>query len=775
MIFINTGRIRVEDTLEPRTGKLAGGLATVLASPGLLLLPQAAQAQNTDPAQLSPIKVQGENPAPFLVKESASDKFTAPLLDTAKSVQVIPKELIQSQAATTLTDVLRNSPGISFGAGEGGNPLGDRPFIRGYDAQSSTFIDGMRDIGSTSREVFNLEQVEVIKGADGAYAGRGGAGGSIDLISKTAKLRDFTDVSAGFGTANYFRQTVDSNWQLGDTTAFRLNAMNHSQDVDGRDTIDYKRWGVAPTISFGLGTPTRVTLSYFHMESDDTPDSGIPYAYPSGWINSADPKATNNPNFDPNVTHTSPADVDRDNFYGLSSDYRRTRNDIGTLKIEHDFSDRLTLRNQTRYTRGTQRYIWTNPDDSKGNVLNGLVYRSPKSRDSRVSTWANQTELQGEFQTGQLQHRFLTGIELSVEDGRKDALNAAGGKDCTVEYACTSLYNPTPNDPWSYLGNGGPKGQLTYSHTLTKSIYGFDTIDLNEHWQTTLGLRVDDYTTHMDPWDTNLHSQSARVERHDTLLNYQLGLVYKPASNGSIYVSYGTSSTPAGATLSEGAETQGLTAGRGGVGPNADDMAPEKNRTMELGTKWDFLDGRLGLTAAIFRVETTNARITQADGDYAMAGKKHVDGLELGFSGNVTPKWQVYGGYTYLKSRIDENGNYINQTSKYNSAWDEGNDFPNTPKHSFSLWNTYAFTPNLSAGVGAYFVDKQYGNTANTTSIPSYWRFDAMAGYKFNKTVDVQVNVNNLFNKTYYTQAYTTHYAAIAPGRSAVATLNLHF
>nr|WP_258005649.1 TonB-dependent siderophore receptor [Castellaniella caeni] len=750
----------MEDTLEPRTGKLAGGLATVLASPGLLLLPQAAQAQNTDPAQLSPIKVQGENPAPFLVKESASDKFTAPLLDTAKSVQVIPKELIQSQAATTLTDVLRNSPGISFGAGEGGNPLGDRPFIRGYDAQSSTFIDGMRDIGSTSREVFNLEQVEVIKGADGAYAGRGGAGGSIDLISKTAKLRDFTDVSAGFGTANYFRQTVDSNWQLGDTTAFRLNAMNHSQDVDGRDTIDYKRWGVAPTISFGLGTPTRVTLSYFHMESDDTPDSGIPYAYPSGWIGDKSKAG-----YDPNRTETGPADVDRDNFYGLSSDYRRTRNDMGTLKVEHDFTDTLTLRNQTRYTRGTQRYVWTNPDDSKGNVLKGLVYRSPKSRDSRVSTWANQTELQGEFQTGQLQHRFLTGIELSVEDGRKDTLNAAGGKDCTVEYACTSLYNPTPNDPWSYLGNGGPKGQPTYTRTLTKSIYGFDTIKLNEHWQTTLGLRVDDYTTYVDQFAKD------RIDRHDTLFNYQLGLVYKPTPNGSIYVSYGTSSTPAGATLGEGSGSDVTPTCRGSnpcTGTNADDLAPEKNRIMELGTKWDVLGDRLGLTAAVFRVETTNARITLPDNDYAMAGKKHVDGIELGFSGNATSKWQVFGGYTYLKSRIDDDG-------KTGAASDEGNDFPNTPKHSFSLWNTYAFTPNLSAGVGAYFVDKQYGNTANTTSIPSYWRFDAMAGYKFNKTVDVQVNVNNLFNKTYYTQAYTTHYAAIAPGRSAVATLNLHF
>ncbi|CAM5189173.1 Ferrichrome-iron receptor OS=Castellaniella defragrans (strain DSM / CCUG 39792 / 65Phen) OX=1437824 GN=BN940_05081 PE=3 SV=1 [Castellaniella denitrificans] len=140
----------------------------------------------------------------------------------------------------------------------------------------------MRDIGATSRDVFNLEQIEIIKGADGAFAGRGGAGGSIDLVSKTAKLRDFTDVSLGAGTDSYFRETLDSNWKLGDTTAFRLNAMHHTQDVAGRDAVDYKRWGVAPTLSFGLGTPTRVTLSYYHMESDDTPDSGIPYTLSKG-------------------------------------------------------------------------------------------------------------------------------------------------------------------------------------------------------------------------------------------------------------------------------------------------------------------------------------------------------------------------------------------------------------------------------------------------------------------------------------------------------------
>ncbi|MFA5664806.1 TonB-dependent receptor [Castellaniella sp.] len=741
---------------EPSSARLGGSLATALATPALLLLPQTGQAQSMEPAELSPIRVQGEKPAPFRVDESASSKFSERLLDTARSVEIIPMEVIQSQAASTLTDVLRNSPGITFGAGEGGNPLGDRPFIRGYDAQSSTYIDGMRDIGATSRDIFNTEQVEIIKGPDSVYAGRGGAGGSIDLVSKTARLRDFTDVSLGLGTSRYRRATVDSNWMLGEHSALRLNLMGHRQNVDGRDSVDYKRWGVAPAISFGLGTPTRVSLSYYHMQYDDTPDSGIPYTRP------ADPDAMRRP-----------FDVDRHNFYGLDSDYRKGRNDMATLRVEHDFSDRLTLINQARYTHSTQKYVVTQPDDSKGNVNHGLVWRRANTRDSRVATWANQTELQGSLATGSIQHRFLLGIELSEEKGRKDSLDVNRGTgDCppgsagaASGYNCTSLWNPDPSDPWRDIGTGDPRGENSTTRTLTRSIYAFDTLALSERWLASVGLRLDDYRTRLTPYGQH------GVDRHDTLFNYQLGLVYKPADNGSIYATFGTSSTPAGATLGEGSETQGLTPNcRGGTcrGANAADMAPEKNRIYELGTKWDFLDRRLGLTAALFRIETTNARVTLPSGDYAMAGKKHVDGFELGFSGSITPQWQAYGGYTYLRSRIDDDG-------ASGAASDEGNDFPNTPRSSFSLWNTYAFTPTFTAGLGAYYVDRQYGNTANTTSIPAYWRFDAMASYQVNKMIDIQLNVNNLFNKTYYDKAYASHYATVAAGRSVIGTVNLHF
>lgn len=744
---------------------LSGSLAAVLATPALFLTAGAhAQSSGQGATQLAPVQVQGEAYTPYDAKESGSKKFTAPLLDTPKSVQVIPQEVIQNQAASSLTDVLRNSPGITFGAGEGGNPLGDRPIIRGYDAQASTYVDGMRDIGATSREVFNLEQVEVVKGSDGAFGGRGGAGGSVNLISKTAKAEDFTAASLGIGTDSYYRGTIDSNWQLGEKTAFRLNAMYHDADVAGRDMVNNSRWGVAPTITFGLNSPTRVTLSYYHMQTDDLPDSGIPYAYPSTKVKRDGSYM--------GVSRTGPADVNRKNFYGLASDYRKTTSDMGTIGIEHDFSDRLTLRNMTRYTYSTQKYVWTQPDDSQGNVLNGRVWRRANTRDSRVDSLANQTELVGKFDTGSFKHSFNVGLEVSKEEGKKDSIavnrGTGSGKDnacnflgAASKYNCTSLYDPDPHDPWVNTLDGERVGQPTRSRTISKSLYAFDTVELSPQWLVNGGLRLDRYETKFTNTPANNYTV---IKRNDTLWNYQLGLVYKPADNGSIYVSYATSSTPSNSDSGEGAGN-GLAPGRGGAGANAADMAPEKNKTYELGTKWEVLDRRMTLTAAVFRTETTNARLTLPDNTYAMAGKKQVDGFELGFSGSITPAWQVFGGYTFLKSKIKDDG----------VATDKGNDFPNTPRNAFNIWSTYAVTPDFTVGGGAYYVDKQYGNTANTAYIPSYWRFDAMAGYRFNKNWNMQLNVFNLFDKTYYDKAYAAHYVSVAPGRSAILSVNMRY
>jgi catecholate siderophore receptor len=350
----------------------------------------------------------------YKVEKASSQKYTAPLVDTPRSVTVIPQQVIKDTNALSLQDALRTVPGITFGAGEGGNPQGDRPFIRGFDAQGDTYLDGVRDTGAQTREIFAIESVEVAKGPNSAIGGRGAAGGTINLVSKRAHLGNSLDGAWTWGSDQTQRYTFDGNYQFSDTAAGRLNLMTHESNVAGRDKVNYDRWGIAPSLAFGLGTPTRVNLDYYHLESDDLPDSGIPYSIPTGGSSA---RTSAHP--------SKPIDGgDSDNFYGLTGrDFRKTRVDIATFAIEHDLTDALTIKNTLRHGNSMQDYILTQPDDSKGNVNNGSVWRRANTRVGNTATTTNQTDLFGEFYLGGMKNSFSTGIELSREESDRESYN----------------------------------------------------------------------------------------------------------------------------------------------------------------------------------------------------------------------------------------------------------------------------------------------------------------------------------------------------------------
>ena len=278
----------------------------------------------------------------YKVDRQDSPKATASLLNTPRSNTVIPAQVLKDTASTTLAEALRLVPGVTLGAGEGGNPLGDRPFIRGFDSQASTYLDGVRDIGAQSREVFAVEQIEVVKGSDSVMGGRGSAGGSLNLVSKFPKADRFLEVTGSIGNADYKRATLDVNQPLSDMVGVRLAAMWHDQDVAGRDAVYQKRWGVAPSLRIGLTGPTSLIASYYHLETDELPDSGIPYLYTQA-------------NAPAGVTQTMPAQdyttiggtrvsVPRGAFYGLiNRDFRDTKVDNFTLRGEHDFGNGISI------------------------------------------------------------------------------------------------------------------------------------------------------------------------------------------------------------------------------------------------------------------------------------------------------------------------------------------------------------------------------------------------------------------------------------------------
>ena len=736
-----------------------------LTAAGLCLASAAALAQQ-DAGTLPEVKVQAAPDAPLKTDTAPLPKFTAPLIDTPKTVQVINEEVIRQTGSTSLTEALRTSPGITFGAGEGGNPVGDRPFIRGSDSQSSIFVDGLRDIAARSREVYNLESVEIVKGSDSAYAGRGGAGGSINLTTKRAKADNFITGDVGLGTDSYKRGTIDFNRKLNDTTGFRLNAMAHDADVPGRDGPSNKRWGIAPTVTFGMGTATEITLSYEHMQTNDMPDSGVPYSM--GNVSALTEPTFISPTYGGN----------RDNWYGLKArDFRKEKSDMLTAAIEHKFSDTAKLRNVLRWSKGTQDYVWTQPDDSQSNVANGKVWRRLNSRYAESKTLQNLTEFTGQAFSGSIKHQFAMGLELAREQSDNDSYSMvdangnaiANSNQCVTglsPYMCTSLYSPNGNDPWT--GHVVRANNFTYYKAKTAALYAFDTITLTPQWLINAGLRYDRYRTRQ--WNA-----TTDYNHDDNLLNYQLGVVYKLQPNASIYASIGTASTPGGGAVGQGSEGQSISV------INADALKPEKTRSFELGTKWDVLDKQLSLTAAIFRNETSNARITDSMGTVTMAGDKVVNGVELGFAGRITRQWDVFGGYTYMDSK-QKNVGYSCRNGVCTASAAEGQAFPNTPEHSFSLWTSYKFTPQLTVGVGAFgqsSVVGGYSLSSNGSLIkkgaPGFVRFDAMASYAFTKNLTLQVNVYNLTDKLYYNQAYAAHYASMAPGRSVVATLRFAY
>ncbi|MGH8466704.1 MAG: TonB-dependent receptor, partial [Pseudomonas sp.] len=683
-------------------------------------------------------------------------------VDTPRSITVIPQQVLKDTNALTLQDALRTVPGVTFGAGEGGNPQGDRPFIRGFDAQSDTFLDGVRDTGAQTREIFAVESVEVSKGPNSTFGGRGSAGGSINLVSKRAHLGNSFDGGFTWGSDQTQRYTLDGNYQFTDNAAGRLNLMSHESNVAGRDKVNYDRWGIAPSLAFGLGTPTRVNLDYYHMESDDLPDSGIPYSIPttgSGGRTSANPD--------------KPVDGgDSSNFYGLTDrDFRKTRTDIATIAVEHDLTDSLTLKNTLRHGNSMQDYILTQPDDSAGNVNRGGVWRRANTRVGNTATTTNQTDLFGEFVLGGFKNNFSTGIEFTHEDADKQSYTVTPNSkltNCTGPSnggSCTSLSNPNPDDVWT--GTTARNYAGTDTSSTTRALYAFDTIELDPQWLLNLGLRYDHFTTKFRTYNaagvtTVTNGVANKGEDTSEFVTGQVGLVWKPQDNGSIYISYATAATPPGSMLGEGTDSNPVT-----TATVKNDMEPEETTNYEIGTKWDLLDQRLALTAALFRTEKDNARVQVDTTTYENVGTTRVEGVELSASGKITDKWQVFAGYTYMEARQIDGG----PLGKAN----DGNQLPNTPNNSASLWTTYAVTPKLTIGGGAFYTDEVYGSVANTTMVDSYVRYDAMASYKLTKNVDLQLNVQNLTDETYYDKAYSTHFANQAAGRTALLTTSVHF
>ncbi|HYD26749.1 TonB-dependent siderophore receptor [Brevundimonas sp.] len=729
-------------------GMLMAGPA--LAEPG---------ANGTDPqdaTNLGTITVDGEPTR----REPQSPEFVAPLVDTPRAVTIIPQQIIEQTAATSLQDILRNSPGITFGAGEGGQPLADRPFIRGQSSGNNIFVDGIRDSGGQQREVFNLEQVEVVKGPDAVYSGRGSGGGSINLASKAPRLADFTHLGLGVGTDGYMRGTIDQNWNLGETAGLRLNLMGSQGDVPGRDAVDFDKWGLALSLAAGLGTDTSATFSFYHLTSNQMPDYGIPLFTKIGV----------------RTTDSGILDVPYDSFYGLTArDYLTNEVDSLTFEMEHAITPDLTIRNVSRYAETLNDYVVTNPGDG-GNITNGgaaliggeyWMRRGTKSRWNPNTTIANVTDLTGRTTIGGMEHRFNLGLELAQERNRNASYTVVttSGSACPAPltgFDCTRVYDPTPSDPWAGTIT---RGVISSSTTGTVGLYAQDSIALAERWILNLGVRYDDFSVEGRNGTGTIAAPVYTAVGGDwDFVNYQVGVVFKPTTSSSIYVSWATSATPP--TISAGDQNTG-----GAVGTEL--LEPEETESFEVGAKANLFNDRLALSAAAFVLRRENAQIQVSPGVFEQAGEAEVKGIELGVSGNVTPAWQVFGGYTWMDSEL--------VSGAYNNV-NVGDPLANTPEHTFSLFSTYRVTPKLSLGGGVYYVSDSFGGNqggagggTNRVYAPAWTRVDLFASYDLTDSASLQLNVQNAGDEAYILRTNGVHHADVAPGRQAILTLNLRY
>ncbi|WP_112311867.1 TonB-dependent receptor [Pseudogemmobacter bohemicus] len=694
-----------------------------------------AEGENLGTVVLHAGGEQGEAANSYTVTEASSDKFTGPLVDTPKTITVVTQRQMEERNATSVLEVLRTTPGVTLGSGEGGTPMGDRFFIRGYQAATDMMIDGVRNLGRTSSESFNVESVEVVKGPGGAYSGRGATGGSVNLVTKQAHLGEsFNHVSATIGNGKHKRLTYDGNFDLGQDMALRLNLMAQDSGVPGRDVIEDDRKGIALSFTKGFGA-SKLSLSLSHDETSGIPDLGVPMDT-AAWRGS--PLTTTNPG--------RPIEVmDASAFFGSAyRDFRDVKNQAASLKFEHEFSDSLSWNTTLAWIGSEQYYAVTRPTvNAAGNVVRDLRSGGKKNRAA-----AFQTGLNGSFETGSLKHDFAIGFEYSKE--KIASATSTGAPSVTT----TPIINPNPYGPVTgsivWTGWGAP------IETTTKALYVFDTIQFDPQWSLDLGLRYDKYEV-----------ADASRTRKDNMLNYSAALVYKPAENGTVYFAIGTSSNPSG-------ECAGMAGGADGAGActltaaNVN-LEPEKSKSFELGTKWELFENRLLFSASIFRTEKKNARVTDpiSGVGVALAGESLAQGIEIGVAGQINDQWGVSFGYAYTDAEVVKGGGrpatLDNKEMQFNA------------KNSFSLWSTYAVNDKLTVGGGATFTDKRWLDAANTLILPSQWRFDAMVSYEVAENTLLQVNVNNLFDERLYDASHVGLFANRAPGRSVTAKIDYRF
>ncbi|MEJ0018887.1 MAG: TonB-dependent siderophore receptor [Acetobacteraceae bacterium] len=712
--------------------------------------PATAPAPGAPPGVLPEVKIEGLGTSENTLRNSTGlSRLPGPIQSLPQTIDVIPQEIIRQQNATTLEQTLRNVPGITSSVGEGGGGVqGDQLRIRGFNAQNDIYVDGLRDFGTYSRDTFNYDEVEVLLGPAGLTFGPGSVGGVVNVITKTPHLGNrYSGIVTG-GAGPLARATFDINQQIGPTSAIRLNILGENRaGIPGRDGQDGIRWGVAPSIALGLGTPVTFTFEYMHYQYDQATDTGVPVLTPPGG------------------TMGKPATefgLNRNNWYGTRNDRDRTAVDRFTARLKYEATDWLTLYNDTRFTYQERDFAYTilsctgtclTSFFSRVGVPMYTVGNGPSSPyDQR--TWGVQNIASGQarFMTGPLRHEVNFGVDTWYQSNDR----------------YSTLYDPArpggnflaPNDAensYRFFASNANNATRKTDNTSV-GVFAVDRVWFIPEVSLIAGFRWNRFTTDYTQFGPTTAPLVANAG--SSFVDPRAALVFEPTPNQTYYVSYATSATPPGANFT-------TLPGQATVLNSA--LEPERNSLYEVGAKWSVMDN-LGLTATLYRIEKSNAQeVDPLTGTIVSSGDKQLNqGLELGATGRLTDQWSVTARYTWMDSKIQESLTPANVNKRVQFV----------PKHAAALWTTYEMFPeqpyNLTVGGGITFRSQVFLNAANNQEVPSNFTLDAMVSHRLNENLVVQVNAYNLTNQLNYNTLFGGRVVPAA-GRTVTALLSASF
>lgn len=677
--------------------------AFALAAPAMAEV--AAEAENA-PA----IIVYGVPDGYDIEKTRTATKTETPLIDVPQTVSVLSREQLDDQGVESLNDALRYVPGVVLGQGEGHR---DQITLRGQSTTADFFLDGLRDDAQYYRSLYNIDRVEVLKGANALIFGRGGGGGVINRVSKAPEFeKSRTDFAGGFDSFGGWSLATDLDREVGEAFAVRLNA-TYEDFANHRDFYSGHFIGIAPTLGWKLGEATRLVLGYEYADDQRVTDRGVP-----------------------SFAGTPLKGYD-ETFFGIpAANDSEVQAHIARARLDHEFSDALTANLSAQYAHYDKYYGNVYP---RAAATATTVELEAYNSDTIRENWTVQGNLVWKGETGGIDHQLLLGFEAS--DQLTDAKRSEGTFGAN---AASRVTVPLAQRLTVPAVTFGASSRSSLSKVRALSAYVQDQIDLGDLVKVVLGLRYDDFRI----TSTNRVNGFA-ASRSDGKWSPRAGLIIKPQENVSLYASYAKSFLP-----QSGDQFTVLDA-------TTASLAPEEFLNLEAGLKWDLTE-RLAFTAALFQIDRTNTRANDpVTGVVVQTGKSRTKGFELALVGQLTKGLQVTLGYAL------QDGEIVSTTA----AAPAGRRLPQVPRHQFSAWGRYDFTDRFGVAVGAVRQSQQFATISNAVRMPGFTRIDAALFYKVSDAVQLQLNVENLTDTDYFPSAHTDN--NISPGAPLNARLGV--